>query len=112
MVRELGKMRTLDGRRLDIAITTNGHLLAELAQPLADAGLSRVTVSMDAVEPQHFARITRVPNGYARVLAGLRAAQGAGDPCTSGCGAGDNFGIGERRGGHREPAVCLRARRP
>ena len=78
MVRELGRMRTLDGRRLDIAITTNGHLLAELAQPLADAGLSRVTVSMDAVEPQHFARITRVPNGYERVLAGIRAAQRAG----------------------------------
>jgi cyclic pyranopterin phosphate synthase len=78
MVRELGKMRTLEGKPLDIAITTNGHLLAELAQPLADAGLSRVTVSMDAVEPQHFARITRVPNGYERVLAGVRAAQQAG----------------------------------
>jgi cyclic pyranopterin phosphate synthase len=78
MVGELGSMRTLEGQPLDIAITTNGHLLAELAQPLADAGLSRVTVSMDAVEPQHFARITRVPNGYERVLAGIRAAQHAG----------------------------------
>jgi len=78
MVRELGQMTTLTGRSLDIAITTNGHLLAELAQPLADAGLSRVTVSMDAVEPEHFARITRVPNGYERVLAGIRVAQKAG----------------------------------
>src|SRR5215472_17773694 len=78
MVRELGGMRTLSGEPLDIAITTNGHLLADLAQPLADAGLSRVTVSMDAVEPQHFARITRVPNGYQRVLAGVRAAKRAG----------------------------------
>ena len=78
MVRELGGMRTLSGEPLDIAITTNGHLLADLAQPLADAGLSRVTVSMDAVEPQHFARITRVPNGYQRVLAGIRAARKAG----------------------------------
>ena len=77
MVRELGEMRTLAGKPLDIAITTNGHLLAELAQPLRDAGLSRVTVSMDAVEPQHFARITRVPNGHERVLAGIRAAQKA-----------------------------------
>ncbi len=50
MVRELGQMKTLHGKPLDIAITTNGHLLAELAQPLADAGLSRVTVSMDAVD--------------------------------------------------------------
>ena len=71
-------MRTLEGEPLDIALTTNGHLLAELAQPLADAGLSRVTVSMDAVDPERFARITRVPNGYERVLAGVRAAQRAG----------------------------------
>ena len=78
MVRELGQMKTLVGKPLDIAITTNGHLLAELAQPLAGAGLSRVTVSMDAVEPEHFARITRVPNGYERVLAGIYAAQRAG----------------------------------
>ena len=54
-------MRTLEGESLDIAITTNGHLLADMAQPLADAGLSRVTVSMDAVDPVRFARITRVP---------------------------------------------------
>ena len=78
MVRELGQMRTFDARPLDIAITTNGHLLADLAQPLADAGLSRVTVSMDAVDRDEFARITRVPNGYDRVLAGIRAAQRAG----------------------------------
>ena len=63
---------------LDIALTTNGHLLAELAQPLKDAGLTRVTVSMDAVDPDRFARITRVANGYDRVLAGIRAARRAG----------------------------------
>jgi cyclic pyranopterin phosphate synthase len=63
---------------LDIALTTNGHMLAELAQPLKDAGLTRVTVSMDAVDPERFARITRVPNGYDHVLAGIRAARGAG----------------------------------
>jgi len=78
MVRELSAMRTTEGEPLDIALTTNGHLLADLAQPLADAGLSRVTVSMDAVDPERFARITRVPNGYERVLAGVRAAQKAG----------------------------------
>ncbi len=78
MVRELGRMCTVEGDALDIAITTNGHLLADLAQPLADAGLSRVTVSMDAVDPVRFARITRVPNGYERVLAGVHAAQRAG----------------------------------
>ncbi|HTW56958.1 MAG TPA: GTP 3',8-cyclase MoaA [Terriglobales bacterium] len=63
---------------LDIALTTNGHLLAELAQPLKDAGLTRVTVSMDAVDPDRFTRITRVPGGYDRVLAGIRAARRAG----------------------------------
>jgi cyclic pyranopterin phosphate synthase len=78
MVQELGRMKTLAGTALDIAITTNGHLLAELAQPLSDAGLSRVTVSMDAVDEPRFARITRVPNAYERVLAGIRAAQRAG----------------------------------
>ena len=77
-VRELGKLRTHDGEPLDLAITTNGHLLAGLAQPLKDAGLNRVTVSMDAVEPEAFARITRVPNSFEQVLAGVRAASRAG----------------------------------
>ena len=63
---------------LDIALTTNGHLLADLAQPLKDASLSRVTVSMDAVDPDRFARITRVAGGYDHVLAGIRAARRAG----------------------------------
>jgi cyclic pyranopterin phosphate synthase len=76
-VRELKKLRPQDGE-LDIALTTNGHLLADMAQPLKDAGLTRVTVSMDAVDPDHFARITRVPNGYDHVLAGIRAARRAG----------------------------------
>ncbi len=62
------------GRRLDIALTTNGHLLEGLAQPLMDAGLSRVTVSMDAVDPDKFAAITRVPGSFPRVVAGIRKA--------------------------------------
>ncbi|MGB8726702.1 MAG: radical SAM protein, partial [Candidatus Sulfotelmatobacter sp.] len=66
------------GEPLDIALTTNGHLLADLAQPLKNAGLTRVTVSMDAVDPDRFARITRVPDGYDHVLAGIRAARRAG----------------------------------
>jgi cyclic pyranopterin phosphate synthase len=66
------------GEPLDIALTTNGHMLADLAQPLKDAGLTRVTVSMDAVDPDRFARITRVPNGYDHVLAGIRAARRVG----------------------------------
>jgi cyclic pyranopterin phosphate synthase len=77
-VRDLARLRTPDGHALEIALTTNGHLLAEMAQPLKDAGLCRVTVSMDAVDPDRFARITRVANGYDSVLAGIRAAARAG----------------------------------
>jgi len=66
------------GQPLDIALTTNGHLLESHAAPLAAAGLSRITVSMDAVDPETFARITRVPRSYERVLAGVHAAQAAG----------------------------------
>jgi cyclic pyranopterin phosphate synthase len=75
---ELAKLRDTDGDSLDLAITTNGHLLADMAQPLKDAGLNRITVSMDAVDPDRFARITRVPGGYDHVLAGIRAARHAG----------------------------------
>src|SRR6201993_4652101 len=78
LVRELAKLHSTDGEPLELAITTNGHLLAEMAQPLKDAGLDRVTVSMDAVDRDRFARITRVPNGYDNVHAGIRAAQRAG----------------------------------
>ena len=77
-VRQLAKLRTLAGEKPEIALTTNGHLLAEIAQPLKDASLDRVTVSMDAVDPDRFARITRVPNGFDSVLAGVRAARRVG----------------------------------
>jgi len=77
-VRSLSHLRSPDGEPLELALTTNGHLLAGMAQPLKDAGLHRITVSMDAVDPDRFARITRVPNGYDRVLAGIRAAKRAG----------------------------------
>ena len=89
MVRELGKMRTAylhdgtfvgeaGGSPLDIALTTNGHLLEGLAQPLKDAGLKRVTVSMDAVDAETFTAITRVPRSFDKVLAGIRKAQAVG----------------------------------
>lgn len=86
LVQELSRLRTLDGEGLDIAITTNGHLLAEMVQPLKDAGLRRVTVSMDAVDAERFARITRVPNGFEAVLAGVRASRRVGlDPVKVNC---------------------------
>ena len=70
-------LRQLDDE-LDLAITTNGHLLADLAQPLKEAGLDRITVSMDAVDADRFTRITRVPGGFDHVLAGVRAGRDAG----------------------------------
>ena len=85
-VRDVARLRTANGTPPDIALTTNGHLLADLAQPLKDAGLHRVTVSLDAVEPELFARITRVPNGFDNVVAGIRAARRAGlDPVKVNC---------------------------
>jgi cyclic pyranopterin phosphate synthase len=77
-IRELRTLTTPAGKPLDIALTTNGHLLADMAQDLKDAGLDRVTVSMDAVDPELFAKITRVPRSYERVLAGVRAARAVG----------------------------------
>jgi cyclic pyranopterin phosphate synthase len=84
MVRELAKLRTVpdlampDGQPLDIALTTNGHLLEGLAKPLKDAGLGRITVSMDAVDGETFTAITRVPRSFDKVLAGIRKAQDVG----------------------------------
>lgn len=85
-VREVSRLRTTQGDKLDIAITTNGHLLEEVAEPLRDAGLNRITVSMDAVDSEKFARITRVSGGFKRVLAGIRAAKRAAlDPVKVNC---------------------------
>ncbi len=86
LVRQLSKLRTIVGEPLELAITTNGHLLAELAQPLKDAGLRRATISMDAVDAERFSKITRVPRGFAAVQAGIRAAKRAGlDPVKINC---------------------------
>jgi cyclic pyranopterin phosphate synthase len=78
LVKELSLLRTHSGEPLDLAVTTNGHLLDSLAGPLKNAGLHRVTVSMDAVDEQIFERITRVPGSFKTVLGGIRAARAAG----------------------------------
>ena len=85
-VADLAQLRTVTGGKPDIALTTNGHLLAEIAGPLKAAGLDRATVSMDAVDPERFARITRVPSGFDSVIAGIRASRRAGlDPVKVNC---------------------------
>jgi GTP 3',8-cyclase len=78
LIGELATMRTPAGNPLELALTTNGHLLESLAEPLKAAGLNRVTVSMDAVDAATFERITRVEGSFAKVLAGIRAARAAG----------------------------------
>jgi cyclic pyranopterin phosphate synthase len=61
----------------DLALTTNATRLEKLATPLARAGLKRITVSLDSLDPARFSRITR-GGDLARVLAGIEAARSAG----------------------------------
>jgi len=61
----------------DIGLTTNGTLLDEQAQLLKDAGLKRLNISLDALDPEVFKAVTR-RDGYERVLAGIEAARKAG----------------------------------
>jgi GTP 3',8-cyclase len=61
----------------DLSMTTNGTLLAKHARPLAAAGLQRVNISLDAVEPRRYAEITR-GGDVRQVLAGIDAARAAG----------------------------------
>jgi GTP 3',8-cyclase len=61
----------------DLALTTNATLLEKLARPLRDAGLRRLTVSLDSLVPERFWRITR-GGRLDRVLAGIEAARDAG----------------------------------
>jgi cyclic pyranopterin phosphate synthase len=61
----------------DLALTTNGILLAEQAQDLKDAGLGRINISLDTLDPDTFRQIAR-RDGLERVLAGIFAARRAG----------------------------------
>jgi cyclic pyranopterin phosphate synthase len=78
LIEKLACLRTPWGEPLDLALTTNGHLLDSLAGPLKAAGLNRVTISMDAVDAATFERITRIGGSFEAVLAGVRAARAAG----------------------------------
>jgi cyclic pyranopterin phosphate synthase len=73
----VGMLVAIDGID-DLALTTNGSLLAARAGQLADAGLSRVTVSLDALDDQTFSAMNDVRFGVERVLAGIQAAADAG----------------------------------
>ncbi|HEY3400489.1 MAG TPA: GTP 3',8-cyclase MoaA [Geothrix sp.] len=62
----------------DLALTTNGTLLPELAAPLKAAGLQRVTVSLDTLRPDRFRAISDTDLPLGRVLSGIEAARAAG----------------------------------
>ena len=62
----------------DLALTTNGSALARLARPLADAGLRRVTVSLDSLDQATFSRMNGIDFPVSRVLEGIDAARDAG----------------------------------
>jgi cyclic pyranopterin phosphate synthase len=61
----------------ELALSTNAHRLAELAGPLRAAGVDRLNISVDSLDPERFARITR-GGSLARVQAGIEAARAAG----------------------------------
>lgn len=71
------RLARIDGLR-DIALTTNGSLLAAQARALHDAGLHRITVSLDALDPDLFRALSGGRGNVADVLAGIDAAQAAG----------------------------------
>ena len=74
----LAALRTPDGAPLDITLTTNGTLLARKAAALREAGLKRVTVSLDALDDAIFRRMNDVDFPVADVLVGIDAALAAG----------------------------------
>ena len=78
LIAQLAALRTVDGKPLDITLTTNGSLLARKAQALKDAGLQRVTVSLDGLDDTVFRGMNDVDFPVAEVLAGLDAARAAG----------------------------------
>ena len=73
----LVSMLAANPRLHDLAMTTNGILLTEHAQALYDAGLHRVTISLDTLRPERFKRLTR-RDSHGKVLQGIQAAEQAG----------------------------------
>ena len=75
LIEQLAALRTLQGLPLDITLTTNGSLLARKAQSLKDAGLQRVTVSLDGLDDAVFRRMNDVDFPVADVLHGIEVAR-------------------------------------
>ena len=80
LVELLAGIETPEGDRLELALTTNGSLLAQKAEALAGAGLSRVTVSLDSLDDSAFRALNDVEFPVQQVLDGIDAATAAGLP--------------------------------
>ncbi|EHN63525.1 molybdenum cofactor biosynthesis protein A [Comamonas testosteroni ATCC 11996] len=78
LIAQLAELRTPDGQPLDLTLTTNASLLARKARALKDAGLNRVTVSLDGLDDAVFRRMNDVDFPVTDVLAGIEAAQAVG----------------------------------
>jgi GTP 3',8-cyclase len=74
----LSELRTADGGLLDLTLTTNASVLAKKAQALKDAGLQRITVSLDALDDAIFRRMNDADFPVAEVLKGVEAAERVG----------------------------------
>jgi len=78
LIAQLAQLRTVDGKAPDLTLTTNGSLLERKARSLKEAGLNRVTVSLDGLDDAVFRRMNDVDFPVADVLAGIEAAHAAG----------------------------------
>ena len=78
LIEQLAALRTSEGDKLDLTLTTNGSLLAKKAKSLKAAGLQRVTVSLDGLDDAVFRSMNDVDFPVADVLAGIEAAREAG----------------------------------
>ena len=78
LIAQLAQLLTADGQPLDITLTTNGSVLARKAVQLRQAGLRRVTVSLDGLDDTVFRAMNDVDFPVAEVLAGIEAARAAG----------------------------------
>ena len=78
LIAQLASLKTAEGKPLDITLTTNGSLLARKAEALKNAGLKRVTVSLDGLDDAVFKRMNDVDFPVSDVLEGIEAAKAAG----------------------------------
>jgi GTP 3',8-cyclase len=78
LIERLARLTTPDGRPLDLTLTTNGSMLARKARSLRDAGLGRVTVSLDAIDDTLFRHMNDADFAVGDVLEGIETAQAVG----------------------------------